>query len=260
MRLDVYLAQEKMVPSRTNAKDAIQEGRVFVNGNRVNKPSYELGVMDQVVLLPPDNAFASRAGQKLADALDLWQVDLNGKVVVDIGASTGGFSDVCLKRGARHVYAIDSGTGQLVERLRNDERITNMEGINARYLTKAMFKDPIDFICMDVSFISITKILPAIKAIAPSSCEAIFLIKPQFEAGKRYVSKNGVVKDKKIHKQVLRDLFLEFDQYGFALLHVMKATIKGRAGNQEYVAHLSLGEQKVSLEIWMKSLDKIIEA
>lgn len=237
MRLDAILVEKKFFETRSKAQDAIQKGLVQVNGKTIQKNSYSVNE-DMVIQVEQEEVvFASRAGYKLYDVLEPFDISLKHRTVIDVGASTGGFSDVCLKEGADYVYAVDVGKDQLLPRLKDDERVCCMEGVNCRYLTKEMFNRPIDFACMDVSFISIKLILPALFSIM-SKKELVVLIKPQFEAGKKNIGKNGVVKDEKIHIQVLKDMVSFVEDSGLYVKHLCASSILGRDGNKEFVMHI----------------------
>ncbi len=187
MRLDVYLTEKNYYSSRSQASLAIKERRVQVNSRTITKAGYEVEENDIVTVKKQQYTFVSRGGQKLLEALNKFDINLTDKIVLDIGASTGGFSDCALQFKAKKVYAYDVGEGQLAEKLRNDPRVVVKEKINARYLKKEDFKDMIDFICMDVSFISCTKIFEAISNILNDNKEAVILFKPQFEVGNKYL-------------------------------------------------------------------------
>lgn len=232
MRLDVYLSEKSIVKSRTYAQEAIREGRVSVNGQIILKPSYE--VSDETILLhSKEIEFVSRGGYKLYEALHDFDIDLKNQNVADIGASTGGFSDVALQSGANHVYAIDVGTLQLDESLRENPRLTSMENTNALDLKIEDFKHEIHFVVMDVSFVSIKTLLPHLISLFPKA-RFVVLIKPQFEAGKKYIGKNGIIKDKKVHEKVLEDIYYFLLSHQCSPLHMSKSKTKGKDGNQEY--------------------------
>lgn len=256
IRLDILLNEKYGFSSRSHAKDAIQEGRIWVNGKIITKPAFKVKENDLIQIADKEDDFASRGGNKLYAAIKKWAINLNGKTVLDVGASTGGFTDVCLKENAAFVFSVDIGKDQLIPRLKQDSRVKNMEGINCRYLTKDMFDRKIDFICMDVSFISIKKIVDALLQISSLDTTFVFLIKPQFEAGKENIGKNGIVKDKKIHKKVLEDFLCYFNEKGFRVLHLMRSNTVGRDGNQEYLIHLSRNQE---LAIRTFHLDRIIK-
>lgn len=237
MRIDKYLHENGYAASRSRAVDLIKAGCVSVNGRTITKPSADIKEHDQIHVNQPEESFASRAGFKLYDVLEAFEINLHNRIVIDVGASTGGFSDVCLKQGARLVYAVDVGYDQLLERLRNDPRIVNMEHTNCRYLKKEMFDQPLDFACMDVSFISAKLILPALFK-AMEHVEAVILIKPQFEAGKQALNKHGVVKDEKDHIRVLQEMISFVEEQGYYVAHLQPSSIVGRDGNHEYVMHV----------------------
>lgn len=237
MRLDQYLVEHQMAATRAKAQDAIQDGRVMVNNQLILKNSYALKEMDQVALQEAALSFVSRAGFKLYDVLEDFELHLNDRICMDVGASTGGFSDVCLKQGAKLVYALDVGKDQLAEELRHQERLINREQINCRYLTKEMFDPLPDFACMDVSFISIKLLLPVLQQVM-QKVDIVALVKPQFEAGKASIGKHGIVKDKKVHLQVLRDMIAYVQSLGLYVHHLQGSSILGRDGNREFVMHI----------------------
>ena len=236
MRLDQALSAQ--LGSRSRAQDAIKEGRVLVNGIRVYKNSVPVTANDQIEVVAKEDDFVSRAGAKLNGVLDEFGISLQDKVVLDVGASTGGFSDVCLRRGAALVYALDVGHDQLHERLRHDPRCVNMEGRNARDLRADWFARPIDFLCMDVSFISCRTLLEVIAA-QLSHPEAVVLIKPQFEAGKAFLNKHGILKDDNVTARVLREVSEAAQQLGWSVRHLRVSPLPGRDGNREFLMHLS---------------------
>lgn len=237
MRLDVYLVEKGLSATRARAQDAIKDGRVFVNKKAITKNSYAVCEDDEVILQKEELAFASRAGFKLYDVLEDFAIHLEGRICIDVGASTGGFSDVCLKEGASKVYAVDVGRDQLLDELKRDPRIVNMEGVNCRYLTAEDFEVLPDFACMDVSFISVKLILPVLMDIF-EGIEMVVLIKPQFEAGKAHIGKNGIVKDRKVHAEVLADMISFVEAHGYFVHHLQPSSVVGRDGNQEYVMHI----------------------
>lgn len=238
MRLDQAIVKLNLVSTRSLAQDYIKEGFVEVNGKKVVKPSYATKETDTIILLQRDT-FASRGGSKLYHALHQFDIALTNAVVLDVGASTGGFSDVCLRLGATYVYAVDVGHDQLSQTLQMDKRVVNMEGTHAKDLKLAMFQQPIDFVCMDVSFISIRLLFPSIMNVVNAPCQLVLLIKPQFEVGKQHINKQGVVRDKRIHKQLLETYIEYFETFQLGVVHIAKSTITGRTGNQEYFIHLT---------------------
>ena len=237
MRLDQYVSENKKI-SRSKAQDLIKQELVLVNNKVITKNALELKAEDIVEIKDEVLSFASRGAFKLFYAIQDFKIDLKDKICLDVGASTGGFSDVCLYHQAKKVYAVDAGVDQLIERLKNDSRIINLEQVNARYLTKDQFDDPIDFICMDVSFISIKKILPTLFQLV-DNFEAVILIKPQFECGKQYIGKKGIVKDLKVHKMVLKDIMTFVLEQGYYIANLAPSKMEGRDGNQEYLIHIT---------------------
>ena len=242
MRIDVYLTAHKLTESRSQAQDAIKEGRVSVNQKIITKPSYEVSETDVIELKQAELTFASRAGFKLYHALHQFHIDLQDKVVLDVGASSGGFSDVCLQEGAKKIYAVDVGHDQLIPSLRNHPKIINWENTNALNLKKEDFEEAIDFLCMDVSFVSIKSILPHLLDITSQNCEYVVLIKPQFEAGKKDIGKNGIVKDEKVHIRVLNEIIDFVKALHCGILHLSASELAGRDGNQEYLIHFNRNE------------------
>lgn len=238
-RLDVLLVQRGLAESREKAKAFIMAGDVFVNGQREDKAGStfddeksNIEVRGKVI------PYVSRGGLKIEKALQVYPIDLNGKVCMDIGASTGGFTDCMLQNGAAKVYSIDVGHGQLAWKLRNDERVICMEKTNFRYLTPADLPEAPDFASCDVSFISLTKILvPALKLLKVGA-EMVCLIKPQFEAGRDKVGKKGVVRDPDVHEEVIRKVIDFADVIGFSVLDLDFSPIKGPEGNIEYLLYL----------------------
>ena len=247
MRLDVYLYENGLVKSRTYAQDAIKEGRVSVNGKIVLKPSYDI-VDEDVQIQSKDIEFVSRGGLKLYGALQDFNIDLKDKVVADIGASTGGFSDVSLQQGASYVYAIDVGNLQLDETLKNHPKLKSMENTNALDLTLNHFEHKIDAVVMDVSFVSIKTILPHLIQLFDQA-EFIVLIKPQFEVGKKFIGKNGIVKDKKVHEKLLEDIYYFLITQKCHVVDMSISKTKGKDGNQEYFVYFTNKEVNKQLNL-----------
>jgi len=237
-RLDVLLVQRGLATSREKAKAIIMSGNVFVEGQREDKAGTTFADTVNIEVKGSTLKYVSRGGLKLEKAMANFQVSVEGKVCTDVGSSTGGFTEYMLSRGAKRVYAVDVGHGQLAEKLRNDNRVVNAEGMDIRELTEDFFGGKADFICTDVSFISLTKILPKIKELLAEGAVSAVLIKPQFEAGKSSIGKNGIVKDRKVHERVLA----EIDETAVSLgLHTAQYTyspIKGGSGNTEYLVKL----------------------
>ena len=237
MRLDVFLVENGYYSSRAKAQDAIEEGLVSVNEKTVNKSSFHVFETDRISV-NEEQRFVSRAGEKLLQAIEQFHIDLQGKTVCDIGSSTGGFTDCCLQHGAKKVYCIDVGTNQLDEKLRNDSRIVVRENTNARYLRKEDFEDEIDFICADVSFISIRLLLAPLSELLKAGGEAVILIKPQFEVGRAYLNKHGIVTDVKRREAARDEIISLLPLYNLVKYNCVLCDVAGRSGNREYLLHV----------------------
>lgn len=239
MRLDVACVEQKLFKTRSNAQDAIKEQRVKVNGKVIVKASYDVSDEDMIEVIASELSFVSRGGLKLYHALESFMIDIENKTVLDVGASTGGFTDVCLQKHARKVYSVDVGTSQLAEELRNHPDCICMENTNALDLKTEDFDSPIEFLCMDVSFVSIRSLIPHLLSITSDTCEYVVLIKPQFEGKKSDIGKNGIVKDKKVHIRILKEILEYLQMQGLGVLHLEPSSITGRDGNQEYLVHFN---------------------
>ncbi|MBR7085172.1 MAG: TlyA family RNA methyltransferase [Oscillospiraceae bacterium] len=235
-RLDIALTERHLCQSRSRAKMLITEGRVLVNHQICIKPS-EL-ISEEDILELEDIPFVGRGGLKLEGALKQFPVELNGRICLDIGASTGGFTDCMLKHGAKLVYAVDVGHGQLSETLRNHAQVVNLENTDIRNLTSGNFPETPDFCSIDVSFISLKHVLPSAFQLLADQAECIALVKPQFEAGKKALNKQGVVKSEKIRKQVLSEMQIFAVQTGFQVINSCESPIQGGTGNTEYLLYL----------------------
>ena len=237
MRLDQYLFAESLVKSRTEAKGFITSGAVTVNSRVITKPSFDVCDGDDVTVDTSAKRFASRGGLKLEHALSHFALDPSGKICLDIGASSGGFTDCLLKSGAAHVIAVDSGSGQLVEELRLDERVLVIENYNARYMKPSDFDLTPSLAVMDVSFISATYIIPSVYNVLAWGGDFVLLIKPQFEVGRAGLKKGGIVKDEKTALSAV-DKVTDFARaVGFSFIGITKSPITGGDGNTEYLAH-----------------------
>lgn len=232
MRLDNYLLENNYFSSRTKAKRAIEEGAIMVNDKVCDKPSYIVLDDDIIKIVKETNKYVSQGGLKLEAAINEFFLDFANLVVLDIGASTGGFTDCALKHGAKKVYAVDVGTNQLVDSLKNDNRVISLE--NTNILDLPTFEDKIDVIVTDVSFVSISHIFKALKFYLNEADMLICLVKPQFEVGKIHL-KNGVVKDKKQHVEVLENVNKLFNDNGLYINKAIKSPVKGGSGNQEFL-------------------------
>ena len=237
-RLDALLVSRGLSDSRERAKALIMAGEVFVNGQRSDKPGTAYGEDVEIEVRSSGPKYVSRGGLKLERALDFFGGDPAGKVCLDCGASTGGFTDRMLRRGAKMVYAVDVGYGQLAWSLRQDPRVVVMERTNARYLTADMFPERPGLASVDVSFISLSLILPAVRAVLTEDGEVFCLIKPQFEAGREKVGKKGVVRDPRTHLEVLEAFLKNAESAGFFVKNVTWSPIRGPEGNIEYLGHL----------------------
>ena len=243
-RLDVIMVTAGYAESREKAKAIIMAGNVFVDGQREDKAgTYFDTDKVKIEVKGATQKYVSRGGLKLEKAMTHFGLSLTGKVCMDIGASTGGFTDCMLQSGAVKVYAVDVGHGQLAWKLRNDERVVCMEKTNFRYLTGEDIADELDFASVDVSFISLTKILLPARALLKDRGEMVCLIKPQFEAGRDKVGKKGVVKDPDIHKEVISKILDYADSLGFCVKNLEYSPIKGPEGNIEYLVYLSLHKE-----------------
>lgn len=238
IRLDQLVFDRGLTPSRERARTSIMAGLVFVNGQKETKPGSAFREDVEITLKGEAVPYVSRGGLKLEKALRVFPLDLRGAVCADCGASTGGFTDVMLRSGAKRVYAIDVGYGQLAWQLRQDERVVCMERTNIRYVTAEQLGERVDFASMDLSFISLRLVLPAVYGLLRDHGQAVCLVKPQFEAGKEKVGKKGVVRDAAVHEEVL-SAFLGFSgEAGFALRGLDFSPIRGPEGNIEYLAWL----------------------
>ena len=238
-RLDVILVEQGYAPSREKAKAIIMSGNVYVNGQKEDKAGTGFDV-SKIKLEVRDHTmkYVSRGGLKLEKAMEQWGFLLDGMICMDIGASTGGFTDCMLQNGAVKVYSVDVGHGQLAWKLRNDERVVCMEKTNIRYVTHENIPDEIGFSSIDVSFISLTKVLGPVKALLKDDGQVVCLIKPQFEAGREKVGKKGVVRDKAVHLEVIEMVIAFAKSIGFEILNLEFSPIKGPEGNIEYLLHL----------------------
>ena len=237
-RLDQLVYELGFTESRERARTTIMSGLVFVNGSRVDKPGTVVSPDAKIEVRGEALPFVSRGGFKLDKALKVFPVDPAGKICLDCGASTGGFTDVLLQHGAARVYAVDVGYGQLAWKLRTDERVVNLERTNLRYVTREQIPDPIDLAVMDVSFISVRLIIPALLPLLKPEADLICLIKPQFEAGREDVGKKGVVRDSEVHVRVVSEILAFAENEGLSVLGLDYSPIRGPEGNIEYICHL----------------------
>ena len=241
MRLDRLLVERGLAPSRERAQRLVMAGEVLVDEHVVSKPGTEVRDDAAIRVRTPPSAYVSRGGEKLAGALDAFGLDVAGRVVVDVGASTGGFTDVCLRRGARRVIAVDVGYGQLAWTLRQDARVTVLERQNARHLTPELVPEPPDLAVIDVSFISLTLVLPAVASVLAPAAEVVAMVKPQFEVGKGEVGKGGVVRDPAKRAEAVARVRAAAEALGFTVAGEADAVIAGPKGNQETFLRLTRG-------------------
>ena len=248
-RLDILLVERGLFESREKAKAIIMSGLVFVDGQRADKPGQSYNEECDIQLHGTGLQYVSRGGLKLEKALDTFHGDVTGKVCVDCGASTGGFTDCLLKRGAKKVYSVDVGYGQLAWSLRTDERVVVMERTNVRYITPDMFPDRPAVATIDVSFISLSLVLPAVRQVLEPDGEVFCLIKPQFEAGRDKVGKKGVVRDLETHVEVLESFIKNAESSGFFLEGLTYSPIRGPEGNIEYLGHLVSSQCTATIDV-----------
>ena len=237
-RLDVLLVNKGFFSSRERAKTAIMAGDVYVNGGISDKAGTKIDEEAEITVKNDQCPYVGRGGYKLAKAIGTFGLDLAAKTAMDIGASTGGFTDCMLQNGASKVYSVDVGYGQLDWKLRNDPRVVNMEKVNVRYLEPDTIPDRMDFVSIDVSFISLKLIFPVVRELLKKGGELVCLIKPQFEAGKSHLSKHGIVRDSKVHKKVCDDISEFASTLGFERGEVISSPITGGDGNTEYLIYL----------------------
>lgn len=238
-RLDIAVFEQGYAPSREKAKAVIMAGQVYVNNQKVDKAGFELKEDDVLEVRGNTLKYVSRGGLKLEKAMQCFPIDISGKICMDVGASTGGFTDCMLMNGASKVYSIDVGYGQLAWKLRCDDRVVNLERTNFRYVDETKITDKIDFASVDVSFISLKLIFPNLKKFLKPGGKAVCLIKPQFEAGKEKVGKKGVVRDVSVHLEVVNRVMQEAVDAGFSVLGLDYSPVKGPEGNIEYLMFLS---------------------
>lgn len=257
LRLDVAVYERGFAETREKAKAMIMAGSVYLNGQKALKGGVNIKETDVIEVRGAVNPFVSRGGLKLDKAMKSFGLDLSENICMDIGASTGGFTDCMLTNGAKKVYAIDVGYGQLAWKLRCDERVVNLERTNFRYVTREQVPDEIDFASVDVSFISLKLILPVMHTLLKDGGRSVCLIKPQFEAGKENIGKKGVVRDKSVHEAVVENITTFAAENGFRVLGVDFSPIKGPEGNIEYLMFIEKAENGEML--WEGSVNELVE-
>ncbi len=258
-RLDVYLFENGYAASRSAAQAIIMAGDVYIGGQKADKAGTQVTGEEDIEVRGGAPQYVSRGGLKLAKAMDVFPIDLKGKICMDIGASTGGFTDCMLQNGAAKVYSVDVGYGQLAWKLRGDARVVNMERTNIRYVTSEQVADKLDFFSVDVSFISLKLVLPVAFALSAEGARGVCLIKPQFEAGRRKVGKKGVVRDIETHREVVKTVMEFTREIGFSVIGLDFSPIKGPEGNIEYLMFLQKGASPDVCEIDDELADEIVE-
>lgn len=264
VRIDTLLVERNHFDSREKAKKALMAGIIYVNNLLVDKPGMKVDSDADIQIKGKALPYVSRGGLKLEKAINKYDIDLTNKICMDVGASTGGFTDCMLQNGAARVYSVDVGYGQLDWKLRQDERVISMERTNIRYVKPEDIKDEIDFASIDVSFISLRIVLPVVKTLLKEKGEIIFLIKPQFEAGRDKVGKKGVVRDKGVHREVIERIVNFAIEIGLTINQLTFSPIKGPKGNREFLAYVSnefptdtLDVKKLAYDVVEKAHDEL---
>lgn len=258
-RLDIVLFEKGLAPSREKAKTIIMSGNVFVNGQREDKVGTKIALDAEILVKSNPIPFVSRGGLKLDKAIKNFDLSLAGSICMDVGASTGGFTDCMLQNGAVKVYAVDVGHGQLDWKLRQDPRVVCMEKTNIRYVTPEQISDLVQFVSIDVSFISLTKVLLPVRALMSEDGHCVCLIKPQFEAGREKVGKKGVVREMSTHIEVIEKIVHFTGSNGFDLLHLDFSPIKGPEGNIEYLLHMKKSSVESTYTEMLNKIQIIVE-
>lgn len=258
-RLDVLLVEKGLAESREKAKTLIMTGNVFVNGQREDKAGTKIDKSLEIFVKSNPNPYVSRGGLKLEKAMEQYPIELTGKICMDVGSSTGGFTDCMLQNGAVKVYSIDVGRGQLAWKLRQDPRVVCMEKTNIRYVEPKDIDEKAAFVSIDVSFISLKKVLTPVKALMADGAEMVCLIKPQFEAGREKVGKKGVVRDIQVHKDVVKTIVGHAHGLGFNCLGVDYSPIKGPEGNIEYLLYLRNEPNEQVIESFLEDVDIMVD-
>lgn len=259
-RADVLVHERGLTRSREEARRSIMAGLVHLANRRVDKPGELLPEDADIQLKEKLHPFVGRGGLKLDHALDVFGIDMVDRVCADIGASTGGFTDCMLKRGARKVYAVDAGTNQLDFKLRQDDRVVVMENVNARYLEDGDLGDPVSFICMDVSFISVKRLIPVFPRLMEkeSPGDVVILVKPQFEVGREEVEKKGIIRDRKKHERVIREIAAFSAELGLVPAGLTRSPITGSKGNTEYLLHLHWNRPGATLAPLAERIQEVV--
>jgi 23S rRNA (cytidine1920-2'-O)/16S rRNA (cytidine1409-2'-O)-methyltransferase len=258
-RLDILLVERGFFTTREKAKSAIMAGAVLVEGERVNKSGQRIKAESNISVIKKETAYVSRGGEKLEKALKVFNVNVKGKRVIDVGASTGGFTDCLLKSGAQKVYCIDVGYGQLAWKLQKDNRVGVIDRTNIRYLTADKFDDLFELATIDVSFISLDKVLPAVYNLIKEKGEVIALIKPQFEAGREFIQKGGVVKKAEVHQMVIERVGEKAQEMGFSIQGLTFSPLKKTSGNIEYLIYLVKNSGKDKMNSFPQIIEEVVK-
>jgi len=246
-------------PTREKAKSAIMAGEVLVEGGRVNKSGQRIKVESDISVIKKETAYVSKGGEKLEKAIKVFNVNVKGKRVIDVGASTGGFTDCLLKFGAQKVYCIDVGYGQLAWKLQKDNRVAVIDRTNIRYLTADKFDDLFEIATIDVSFISLDKVLPAVYNLIKERGEVVALIKPQFEAGREFIQKGGLVKKAKVHQMIIERVGEKAQKIGFAIQGLTFSPLKKTSGNIEYFIYLVKNSRKNKMNNFPQIVEEVVK-
>lgn len=258
-RLDILLVEKGIFPTREKAKSAVMAGEVLVEGERVDKSGQRIKVESDISVIKKETAFVSRGGEKLEKALQVFKVNVKGKRVIDVGASTGGFTDCLLKYGAEKVYCIDVGYGQLAWKLQKDSRVVVIDRTNIRYLTSDKFDDLFELAAIDVSFISLDKVLPAVYNLIKEKGELVALIKPQFEAGREFIQRGGLVKKAEVHQMVIERVGEKAQEMGFSIQGLTFSPLKKTSGNIEYLIYLVKNSGKDRINNFSQIVEEVVK-
>ncbi len=255
-RIDLLLFEKGLAESREKAKSLVMAGVVYIDEQKIDKPGTNVPT-DANIIVRQGLKYVSRGGLKLEKSMDKFDLNLEGKVCMDIGASTGGFTDCMLQNGAKKVFSVDVGYGQLAWKLRCDDRVCNLERTNIRHLDNSLITEPVDFISIDVSFISLKLVLPKVRELLIDKGDCVALIKPQFEAGREKVGKKGVVRDINVHKEVIYTVFSFAREMGFKIVDLDYSPIKGPEGNIEYLMHI---KKESDFEVSNEIIENVVSA
>ena len=258
-RLDILLVEKGIFPTREKAKSAIMAGEVLVEGERVNKSRQRIKAESNISVIKKETAYISRGGEKLEKAIKVFNINVKGKRVIDVGASTGGFTDCLLKFGAKKVYCIDVGYGQLAWKLQKDKRVVVIDRTNIRYLTADKFDDLFELATIDVSFISLDKVLPAVYNLLKEKGEVVALIKPQFEAGREFIQKGGLVKKAEVHQMVIERVGEKAQKIGFGIQGLTFSPLKKASGNIEYFIYLIKNSGKDKMNNFPQIVEEVVK-